>query len=225
MADKVTRIPNRSPKASTTMVSRGAVRGVYPTPQAFSLYRLPSQGVPANKNVSRFDREQAIRAKSPTKQVINSGKYAYGPKPAAKPSMGTKVAGALGSVARGAMRFAGPAGALVGMTKPAGVGSDKPRGPLMKGNSPGVGRGPSSKLDAPVRSGASSASKSYMGPTGGFKSGASSASKSKAGPSGGMMGGSGSGGSARTAASKSTTGARGPTGPQGQARSSPTGRK
>jgi hypothetical protein len=51
------------------------------------------------------------------------------------PAAASRIAGAAGTVARGMMRAAGPVGALVGMTKPAGLGSDKPTGPLMRGNS------------------------------------------------------------------------------------------
>lgn len=40
-----------------------------------------------------------------------------------------------GVITRGLIRAAGPVGALIGMTTPVGAGSDKPYGPLMKGNS------------------------------------------------------------------------------------------
>ena len=40
----------------------------------------------------------------------------------------------VGAAGRLAGRLAGPVGALVGMTTPAGEGSDKPSGPLMRGN-------------------------------------------------------------------------------------------
>ncbi len=40
----------------------------------------------------------------------------------------------LGTVLRTGLRVAGPVGALVSMTQPAGTGSDNPTGPLMKGN-------------------------------------------------------------------------------------------
>lgn len=44
-----------------------------------------------------------------------------------------------GALLRGGLRWAGPVGALVSMTEPAGEGSDKPSGPLMRGN---ADRGP-----------------------------------------------------------------------------------
>ena len=44
-----------------------------------------------------------------------------------------------GAFLRGGLRVAGPVGALVSMTVPAGEGSDKPSGPLMRGN---ADRGP-----------------------------------------------------------------------------------
>jgi hypothetical protein len=44
-----------------------------------------------------------------------------------------------GAFLRGGLRVAGPVGALIGMTQPAGEGSDKPSGPLMRGN---ADRGP-----------------------------------------------------------------------------------
>jgi hypothetical protein len=44
-----------------------------------------------------------------------------------------------GALLRGGLRVAGPVGALVSMTVPAGEGSDKPSGPLMRGN---ADRGP-----------------------------------------------------------------------------------
>jgi hypothetical protein len=92
---------------------------------------------------------------------INSGKYAY----QNKPTFAGNMARGAGMVARGAMRAAGPAGALVGMTSPAGAGSDKPVGSPMRGNSPGVGRGPGGgSLNAPARTAPSrSSTPSYGG--------------------------------------------------------------
>lgn len=140
MADNITRLPNKSPARSTTMVSKGRTN-IIPEPKAGQLYRLPTQTSPANKNVPRFTRENAIRAKNPQTNKINSGKFAYGPKPSTAPSMGAKIAG---TVARGVLRAAGPVGAMAGMIRPAGAGSDKPTGPLMKGNSK-----PSGKISVP----------------------------------------------------------------------------
>lgn len=117
MADNITRLPNKSPARSTTMVSKGRTN-IIPEPKAGQLYRLPTQTSPANKNVPRVTRENAIRAKNPQTNKINSGKFAYGPKPSAGPSMGSRIAG---TVARGALRAAGPVGALIGMTGSAGT--------------------------------------------------------------------------------------------------------
>ena len=57
--------------------------------------------------------------KSDKSYKLNSGKAAYGTPKATGPSVASRVLGAAG-------RFAGPVGVLVGMTTPAGVGSDKP---------------------------------------------------------------------------------------------------
>lgn len=78
---------------------------------------------------------------------INSGKYAYGSKPESFAKSASKVAArGAGAVARGALRAAGPVGALVGMTEPAGAPEGHPAyesstvkrtgsyGPVMKGN-------------------------------------------------------------------------------------------
>jgi hypothetical protein len=104
------------------MVSKGRTN-IIPEPKAGQLYRLPTQTTPANKNVPRVTRENAIRAKYPQTNKINSGKAAYGPKPSAGPSMGSRIAG---TVARGMLRAAGPVGAMAGMIGSAGPGSDKP---------------------------------------------------------------------------------------------------
>lgn len=90
---------------------------------------------PANVNVPRTAREAAIRKKYPSGQgwKINSGKFAY----EAAAETGGKA------LAKGALKVAGRvAGAIAGgplvdlalMSEPAGEGSDKPSGPLMKGN-------------------------------------------------------------------------------------------
>lgn len=55
-------------------------------------------------------------------------------KAAPKPDSGTNILrSTAGIAARSGLRWAGPVGALVSMTRPAGEGSDKPSGPLMKG--------------------------------------------------------------------------------------------
>ena len=163
---------------------------------------------------------------------INSGKYAYEPKPPstalkinkAVKSVAKGIASGAGGIARGAMRAAGPAGALVSMTTPAGTGSDKPKGPLMTGNSKGKGPGGGS-LSAPNRTAPSSSKMSVTGGRGVTAFGGSSGQAPK------VAGGKGdlnspyrtaSGVPARTTPTGSG-GARGPTGPQGQSRTSPAG--
>ena len=198
----VTRMPNRSPRATTSM-TRGAATSKPPKA--------------ANANVSRTAREAALRAKYPPVEKgwkIISGKYAYGPK---APSTASKIAsaakGIAGGVARGAMRAAGPAGALVSMTTPAGTGSDKPRGPLMSGNKsrgPGGGSLSAPNRTAPSRSGGASNSKGPAGPSGPnsgpSRSGGASNSKGPAGPLGPN-----SGPSRSSSASSSKGPSRGPT--------------
>ena len=76
-------------------------------------------------------------------------------KNAGKSSVASRAAGA---VARGALRVAGPVGALVGMTTPVGVGSDKPSGPLMKGNAEQMRGARVGPTQAPNRTAQSTAS-------------------------------------------------------------------
>ena len=176
MANNVTRMPNRSPRANTTMTTRTGIKSFGTNPKSSTeglLRTLESARKPANTNMSRTAREAAVRASyAPTEKgwKVNSGKYAYGPK---APSTASKIASAAkgvakgvaagaGGVARGAMRAAGPAGALVSMTTPAGTGSDKPKGPLMAGNSKGKGPGGGS-LSAPNRTAPSSSKMSVTG--------------------------------------------------------------
>jgi len=186
----VTRMPNRSPKVKTT-ITRGTATSKPPKA--------------ANTNVSRTAREAALRAKYPAKQgvKINSGSFAYGKK-LLKPSMAGKIAG---GIARGAMRAAGPVGALVSMTTPTGDGREaKPRGPLMSGNKsrgPGGGSLSAPNRTAPSRSGGASNSKGPAGPLGAnsgpSRSGGASNSKGPAGPLG-----------ANSGPSRSTTSSKGP---------------
>jgi len=163
MANNVSRMSSRSPRANTTMTSRGSVKsfGSKPDSSYKGLLRtLESARKPANTNVRpkldvtdpEFSSKPSNANKPPKGWTINSGKYAYGPK---APSMASKVANAAktvaGGVARGALRAAGPVGALVGMTTPTGDGFEaKPSGPLMAGNSKGKGPGGGS-LSAPNR--------------------------------------------------------------------------
>jgi hypothetical protein len=173
MAD-IKSFPNRSPGANTTMATRGTVKsfGSKPDSSYKGLLRtLDSARKPANQNVRpklsvtdpEFSSKPSNANKPPKGVTINSGKYAYGPK---APSTASKIAsaakGIAGGVARGAMRAAGPAGALASMTTPAGTGSDKPKGPLMTGNSKGKGPGGGS-LSAPNRTAPSSSKMSVTG--------------------------------------------------------------
>ena len=234
---KVTRMPNRSPKVTTSMTKGAAMSK---PPKA------------ANTNVSRTAREAAMRAKYPTGKgaKINSGSFAYGKKPST-PSMAGKIAK---GIARGVGRLAGPAGALVSMTTPAGAGSDKPTGPLMKGvksRGPGGLFGPNSgpsrpvgsrnaKVSGPIRSAAKNNGPSGpLGPNSGpsrpvgsrnakvsgpIRSGGASNSKGPAGPSGPNSGPSRSAGTSKgpggplgpnSSPSRSTGTSKGPGGPLG----------
>jgi hypothetical protein len=234
----VTRMPNRSPGVNTTMATRGTVKsfGSKPDSSYKGLLRtLESARKPANTNarpkLDVTDREFSSKPSNVDKYgkittgpnkgyTINSGKYAYGPKP---PSMASKVANAAktvaGGVARGAMRAAGPAGALASMTTPAGTGSDKPKGPLMTGNSKGKGPGGGS-LSAPNRTAPSSSKMSVTGGRGVTAFGGSSGQAPK------VAGGKGdlnspyrtaSGVPARTTPSRSggASNSKGPAGPLG----------
>ena len=205
---KVTRMPNKSPPAVSKTYIGGKLKS-YPAPRGggFTTMKL-SPDTPANTNRSRAAREAAIRAKyPPLPEKIISGKYAYGPKP---PSTALKINKAVKSaakgIARGAMRAAGPAGALVSMTTPAGTGSDKPKGPLMSGSKsrgPGGGSLSAPNRTAPSRSGGASNSKGPAGPLGAnsgpSRSGGASNSKGPAGPLG-----------ANSGPSRSTTSSKGP---------------
>jgi hypothetical protein len=177
MANNVTRMPNRSPRANTTMTTRSGIKTFGTNPSSSTkglLNTLESARKPANTNKSKAAldalRQRANVSKSgkitsgPNKgYTINSGKYAYGPKTPSAGSIAGKVAG---TVARGAMRAAGPVGALVGMTTPAGdEQSAKPRGPLMTGNA--KGKAPrSDALSAPARTAPSRPGRA-LGVTGG----------------------------------------------------------
>lgn len=94
-------------------------------PSTRNLPRTPSVDRPANKNINpkraALKEKIAAESKARTQSIIRG---------AAKPSVAGRIAGAVG---RGVVRAAGPVGALIGMTTPAGAGSDKPSGPLMRG--------------------------------------------------------------------------------------------
>lgn len=179
-------------------------------------------------NENRTVRERVNQLKSLTAETdrmlkadksykLNSGKAAYGPKP---PSMASKIAGTVG---RGLLRGAGPAGALIGMTTPAGVGSDRPpkgikgmtqleqaaanaatsaKRPTSSGlNAPartkpsGSARPTSSNLSAPARTSPSSAKTTASSSSGGMRSGPGSTGGSKtSSPSSGSMRSGSSGG-------------------------------
>jgi hypothetical protein len=244
----VTRMPNRSPGVNTTMATRGTVKsfGSKPDSSYKGLLRtLDSARKPANANVrpkfSVTDPEFSskpsnankplsdakIKAQNAarTKDIIAKARAnTYGPLKPAASSVGSTAGKIAGGIARGAMRFAGPAGALASMTTPAGTGSDKPKGPLMTGNSKGKGPGGGS-LSAPNRTAPSSSKMSVTGGRGVTAFGGSSGQAPK------VAGGKGdlnspyrtaSGVPARTTPTGSG-GARGPTGPQGQSRTSPAG--
>lgn len=215
---KITRMPNRSPQAvSKTYI--GGKTTAYPAPRGggFTTIKI-SPDKPANANVTSAAREAAIREKYPANKgwKVNSGKAAYGPKPA---SLSSKLASGASRVAgaalRGAGRIAGgPAGALVSMTKPTGDGQeDKPSGPLMSGARE-RGKGPSSSLNSPARTASSKtfSSKSERPSSGPTSSPArtepsrSSGTTKSSGPSRGPTSA-----PSRTASSKSSGPSRGPT--------------
>jgi hypothetical protein len=224
MAKNVTRMPNKSPPVVSKTYIGGKLKS-YPAPRSggFTTMKL-SPDTPANTNRSVAARNAAIRAKYPTIDdgwKLNSGQAAYGPKP---PSTASKVANAAkavaGGVARGAMRAAGPAGALASMTTPTGDGREaKPKGPLMAGNSKGKGPGGGS-LSAPNRTAPSSSKMSVTGGRGVTAFGGSSGQAPK------VAGGKGdlnspyrtaSGVPARTTPSRSggASNSKGPAGPSG----------
>lgn len=113
--------------------------------------KKPAGGPPEKKNVPalRSTTEPAVR-KDNVPSVNRSGKgdivrYKGGNLPA-KPGGGSSggASGIGGTIARGLYRtVGGPAVMLASMTTPAGEGSDKPKGPLMKGGrTPGYDYGP-----------------------------------------------------------------------------------
>lgn len=158
---KVTNFPNKSPTATTKMYVNGRA-SQYPSPKGGGWVAVKlSPDKPANANVPRATREAAIRSKYPANpgRVLNSGKAAYGPKPASfAQSASNAAARGAGAVARGALRAAGPVGALVGMTTPAGEGSDRPAGPRMKGNAEQMRGARVGPTQAPNRTAQSTAS-------------------------------------------------------------------
>lgn len=217
---EITRMPNRSPRVtSKTYTPKQGVRA-YPSPKGggWETIRI-SPDKPANENVTRAKREAAIRAKYPEPKgskgwAINSGKYAYG-KPPSKPSMASRAASAVGkgvsSLAKGA-RIASPAGAFVaGMgLGPAGDAfSDKPSGPLMKGNAPKRYSGPPAK----TISGVATRSIAAAGPGASRAAAANSASKGSSSRTSGppTRTQSSKPTTSKPAASKSTGPSRGPT--------------
>jgi hypothetical protein len=97
----------------------------------------------ANQNIPHETRQEAIRKKYASSVnkgwKVNSGSKAYGVSKTPT-TAGSIMRQTAGTLARGALRYGtGPVGALIGMTVPVGEGSDKPSGPLMKGN---ADRGP-----------------------------------------------------------------------------------
>lgn len=102
---------------------------------------------------TKVDRMKQVRepANKPTEQKDRKGlERKPAEKPAEKPSerptgardsSGTNMLRSIaGGAARLGLKGAGPVGALVSMTGPAGTGSDKPSGPLMKGTFGSGGR-------------------------------------------------------------------------------------
>jgi hypothetical protein len=136
-------------------------------------------------------KDNAARAKS----IISAAKG---------PSVASRVAGA-------AVRAAGPVGALVSSTRPAGAGSDKPSGQTMRGNTKPSGTStawggksaPRGGPSGPPRGGPSG------GPSGAGKMGSSSSQKGATASKtsgGGMKSGPGSTGGSKTASKSTSTG-------------------
>jgi hypothetical protein len=169
----------------------------------------------ANQNETirqRVDRLKSLTAetdkmlKSDKSYKLNSGKAAYGTPKASGPSVASRIAGAAG-------RFAGPFGALVGMTTPAGSGSDKPpkgikgmsqRDQAAANEATSAKRPTSSSLNAPARTKPSGSAR----PTSNNLSAPARTSYSSGGPkttssssSGSMRSGPGSTGGSKTSSS------------------------
>lgn len=243
MANNVTRMPNRSPRANTTMTTRTGIKSFGTNPKSSTeglLRTLESARKPANQNarpkLDVTDREFSSKPSNANKPlfdakikaqndarikkiIANARANTYGPLKPAASSVGSTAGKIAGGVARGAMRAAGPAGALASMTTPAGTGSDKPKGPLMTGNSKGKGPGGGS-LSAPNRTAPSSSKMSVTGGRGVTAFGGSSGQAPK------VAGGKGdlnspyrtaSGVPARTTPSRSggASNSKGPAGPLG----------
>ncbi len=186
---------NRSPKANTTMLSRErgfTFYGDKPKNPAFDsargIYRT-AESTPANENKTIRARERNIaRLNNEADRML---KLARGSK---TPSTPVRIAGAIG---RTAGRMAGPVGALVGMTRPAGEGSDRPQRAGMSlreqsaANRATMAKRPtSSSLNAPARTSPSGSARptssslnapSRTAPSGGNSR--SSSTPSRSGPS------------------------------------------
>lgn len=123
MADRMKEAKTRPP------VSQG-VEAAKPKPPAPKPAPKPVQkGIPSgggNSSVTRTTQPQGSWSDK-AKEAAGRGKPKGAPSVSARPGVG-------GALLRGFGRVAGPLGALVGMTTPAGAGSDTPKGPLMKGN-------------------------------------------------------------------------------------------
>lgn len=202
-------MPNRSPAA----VSKSYIRGkttAYPAPRGGGLTAIKiSPDKPANTNVPRTAREAAIRAKYPANKgaKVISGKAAYGTPKISGPSVASRIAGAVG-------RFAGPAGALVGMTTPAGVGSDKPpkgikgmsqRDQAAANAATSAKRPTSSSLNAPARTKPSGSARPTSNSLSAPARTASSSYSRTQPSSGGMRSGPGSTGGSKTASKTSSS--------------------
>jgi hypothetical protein len=198
--------------------------------------------------LKNLEAETSRMLKADKSYKLNSGEAAYGKKTPSKTSTASRVAGAIG---RNALRAAGPVGALVGMTTPVGVGSDKPPKGIsgmsqkdrsaankatsakrptsnslnapVRTSSSGSARPTSSSLDAPSRTAPSKASTSK-----------SKSTKSYMGPSGGAKFGntvparggnalsSGRGPAASMAASKASSKSSAPSRPSSGPTSAPS---
>jgi len=211
---------DRSPKANTTMLSRErgfTFYGDKPKNPAFDsargIYRT-AESTPANENKTIRAREKNIaRLNDEADRMLKS---AQGSK---TPSTAVRIAGAIG-------RMAGPVGALVGMTQPAGKGSGRPQRAGMSlreqsaANKATMAKRPtSSSLNAPARTSPSGSARptssglnapSRTTPSGGNSR--SSSTPSRSGPSSSLSAPSRTAPS-KTAPSKSSAPSRPSSGP------------
>lgn len=150
------------PRVNSFVTRGGKTSLIGNNSKQFSTKNLPRTPIidrPANDNPDAKRIAQNIRQAAEDKARARAiqAKINASPRfnPGASPSTASKVAGA---VARGALRAAGPVGALVGMTGPAGEGSERPIGRPAKGNAEQMRGSRVGPTQAPNRTAQSTAS-------------------------------------------------------------------